>query len=389
LPRTQTDLRKLGAILVLGAIAGYGIRYVATKANEAAAKGPRSLADWELARTIALRVSQSAEHPVVNRAARQAQYEQLVAQSEPLIARYMGAQLAHPISRVYVFDRREWLEANMVSFKQLLEPIEDLYREASAGASMAALMSAANRPVVGAQLGVLLGYLARRVLGQYDLSLLSPDPSVRGALYFVEPNIARTQSLLGVSDEEFRLWIALHETSHVFEFEAFPWVRGYFQELLRQFLGQVSDQLNGLSNISELVERVRTGRAQGKHWIELMLTPQQQQIFDRLQALMSLVEGYSNHIMNAIGRDLLPSFEMIEQRVHQRQLNRPVIEEIFNRVTGMDLKLAQYRQGEEFIDAVVARRGVGFANRVWERPDNLPSMDELRNPERWISRMEQ
>jgi coenzyme F420 biosynthesis associated uncharacterized protein len=226
------------------------------------------------------------------------------------------------------------------------------------------------------------------VLGQYDLSLLSPDPSIRGALYFVEPNIARTQSLLGVSDEEFRLWIALHETSHVFEFEAFPWVRGYFQELLRQFLGQVSDQLNGLSNISELVERVRAGRAQGKHWIELMLTPQQQQIFDRLQALMSLVEGYSNHIMNAIGRDLLPSFEMIEQRVQQRQLNRPVIEEIFNRITGMDLKLAQYRQGEEFINAVVARRGVGFANRVWERPDNLPSMDELRNPERWISRME-
>jgi coenzyme F420 biosynthesis associated uncharacterized protein len=253
---------------------------------------------------------------------------------------------------------------------------------------MAALLHVANRPVVGAQLGVLLGYLARRVLGQYDLSLLSPDPSQRGALYFVEPNIARAQQLLGVSDEEFRLWIALHETSHVFQFEAFPWVRSYFQDLVRQFVGQVTDQIGATNDLGALIDRVREGRAQGKHWIEIMLSPQQQQIFDRLQALMSLIEGYSNHIMNAIGRDLLPSFHDIEQRVQQRQLNRPLIEEVINRVTGMDLKLAQYRQGEQFIDAVVAQRGILFANRVWAGPQNLPTMAELRDPARWIARIE-
>jgi putative hydrolase len=102
---------------------------------------------------------------------------------------------------------------------------------------------------------------------------------------------------------------------------------------------------------------------------------------------MSLVEGYSNHIMNAIGRELLPSFDQIEERVRQRQLNRPLIEELFNRVTGMDLKLAQYRQGEIFVDAVVAQRGVAFVNRVWERPEHLPDMNEIRNPEQWINRM--
>jgi coenzyme F420 biosynthesis associated uncharacterized protein len=190
-----------------------------------------------------------------------------------------------------------------------------------------------------------------------------------------------------VSDEEFRLWIALHETSHVFEFEAFPWVRSHFQGLMREFLGQVSDQISSFSDLTMVIERIRVGRAQGKHWIELMLTPAQQQSFDKLQALMSLVEGYSNHIMNAIGRDLLPHFEQIEQRVEQRQINRPLFEEVFNRLTGMDLKLAQYQQGEQFIDAIVAQRGVDFANLVWARPENLPSMDEIRNPERWIARI--
>ena len=133
--------------------------------------------------------------------------------------------------------------------------------------------------------------------------------------------------------------------------------------------------------------RRRGGRTGGQHWIERMLTPEQQRIFDQLQALMSLVEGYSNHIMNAIGEQLLPSFRQIEARVEQRQSNKPLFDEIFNRITGMDLKMAQYKQGEAFVNAVAAARGVEFINRVWERPEHLPTMDEIRNPQRWIARM--
>jgi coenzyme F420 biosynthesis associated uncharacterized protein len=226
------------------------------------------------------------------------------------------------------------------------------------------------------------------VLGQYDLSLLSPDPQVRGSLYFVEPNIARVQTQLGLSDEDFRLWIALHECTHVFEFEAYPWVRPYFNTLLRQFLDQLSTQLETLGvGLPQLLGRLIGGRESGRHWIERMLTPEQQHIFDQLQALMSLVEGYSNHIMNAIGGRLLPSFEQIEQRIQQRQQNRPLIEELFNRITGMDLKLAQYQQGEAFVNAVAQARGVAFVNRVWDRHENLPTMAEIREPQRWIARM--
>jgi coenzyme F420 biosynthesis associated uncharacterized protein len=388
--KSTPDLRRLGTILLLGVVAGYGVRYVASRAaSRAAQRGPARLVDWQQARRFALRVSQWEQASIPDRAARRAQYTRLVEQSEPLIAEYLGVQLPQPINRVYVVDRREWLEANFNSFEVLFAPVEDLYTRVGARPNtLAVSLGQLNSTLVGSQMGVLLGFLARRVLGQYDLSLLSPDPEVRGSLYFVEPNIARVQTQLGLSDEDFRLWIALHECTHVFEFEAYPWVRPYFNSLLRQFLDQLSNQLESLGvGLPQLLGRLIGGRESGRHWIERMLTPDQQRIFDQLQALMSLVEGYSNHIMNAIGGRLLPSFEQIEQRIQQRQQNRPLLEELFNRITGMDLKLAQYQQGEAFVNAVAQARGVAFVNRVWDRPENLPTMAEIREPLSWIARM--
>lgn len=387
--KSSADLRRLGTILLIGIVAGAGVRYIASRA--AAPGRPSKLIDWEQARRFALRVSQWEQAPVVDRAGRREQYIRLVERSEPLIAEYIGAPLPAPINRVFVYDRREWLEANFASFAVVFQPLEELYADVSARQSVfGSALGQLNGQVIGAQMGILLGFLAQRVLGQYDLSLLSPDPALRGALYFVEPNIARVQQQLGLADEDFRLWIALHEATHVFEFEAFPWVRAYFNDLLRQFLGQMSAQMSALGvTLPRLIERlVRPNSYDGKHWIELMLTPEQQQVFDKMQALMSLVEGYSNHVMNAIGGRLLPSFDLIEQRVKARQQNRSLFEELFNRITGMNLKLAQYQQGEAFVNAVVAARGVAFVNRVWERPENLPTMAEIRNPQLWIARME-
>lgn len=387
------DLRRLGTLVLLGVVAGYGVRYVATRASRRTADRPENhlprLIDWARARQFALGVSQWEQSGIPDRAARQAQYTRLVQRSEPLIAEYLKVQLPQAINRVFVVDRREWLEANFSSFELLFAPVEELYtRLGIRPGSMNATLSHVNGTLVGAQMGALLGFLARRVLGQYDLSLLSPDPSIRGTLYFVEPNIARVQTQLGLNDEDFRLWIALHEVTHVFEFEAYPWVRPYFNDLLRQFLGQVSDQLKSLGvGLPQLLERLLQGRSSGQHWIERMLTPDQQRIFEQLQALMSLVEGYSNHIMNAIGVQLLPSFHDIERRIQQRQQNRPLLDEVFNRITGMDLKMAQYQQGEAFVNAIADARGVAFINRVWEQPEHLPTMAEIRDPQRWIARM--
>lgn len=384
------DMRRLGTILVVGMVAGAAARYYIEARARSEAGRPTRLIDWDQARAVALRVSQWEQAPIKDRAFRRDQYARLVAQSEPLIADYLGVQLPQPINRVFVFDRREWLEANFASFEQLFQPIEELYeRNAGNRNALAMLLGDLNGKVMGAQIGALLGYLARRVLGQYDLSLLSPDPATQGALYYVEPNIARVQGQLGLSDEDFRLWIALHETTHAFEFEAYPWVRQHFNGLLRQYFDELNGQLESLgSGLPQLIGRVAQGMGSGQHWIELMLTPSQRQIFDQLQALMSLVEGYGNHVMNAVGRRLLPSFDQIEQRVAQRQQTKTLVEQLFNRITGMDLKLLQYQQGEAFVNAVVDARGIVFAARVWERVEHLPTMEEIRNPMQWVARMD-
>ena len=166
-------------------------------------------------------------------------------------------------------------------------------------------------------------------------------------------------------------------------------MRQHFNGLLRQYFDELNGQLESLgSGLPQLLGRVAQGVGSGQHWIELMLTPSQRQIFDQLQALMSLVEGYGNHVMNAVGRRLLPSFEQIEQRVAQRQQTKTLVEQLFNRITGMDLKLLQYQQGEAFVNAVVDARGIVFAARVWDRVEHLPTMEEIRNPMQWVARMD-
>lgn len=385
----KTDLRRLGTVLLMGVVAGAAARYYIEARARTEPRRPARLIDWGQARAAALRVSQWEQAPIGDRAFRSAQYLRLVKQSEPLIAEYLGVQLPEPISRVYVHDRREWLEANFTSFEQLFRPIEEMYERGGARSAAAVLLGDLNGKVLGAQMGVLLGFLARRVLGQYDLSLLSPDPAARGALYFVEPNIGRVQAQLGLNDEDFRLWIALHEATHAFEFEAYPWVRDHFRGLLQQYFDQLNAQLESLgSGLPQLLARLAQSWGSGQHWIELVLTPEQRAIFEQLQALMSLVEGYGNHVMNAVGRRLLPSFDQIEQRVAQRQSTKTLLEQIFNRVTGMDLKLAQYQQGEAFINYIVERRGGAFAHRVWERAEHLPTMHEIKHPQLWVDRMD-
>jgi len=388
--KPDNEIRRFGTVLLLGVVAGAAARYYIEARARSTVTTPTRMIDWDQARSVALRVAQWEQAPITDRAFRHEQYVRLVKQSEPLIADYLGVQLPAPISRVYVVDRREWLEANFVSFTHLFRPIEEIYdRNGGAVGAMAVLLGGLNSKVLGTQIGMLLGYLARRVLGQYDLSLLSPNPETSGALYYVEANISRVQSSLGLNDEDYRLWIALHETTHAFEFEAYPWVRAHFNDLIQQYFSQLNSQLESLGGgLIQLAGRVAQSLGTDTHWIEAVQTPQQRVIFDKLQALMSLVEGYGNHVMNAVGRQLLPSFDDIEHRIAERQQNRTLFEQLFNRLTGMDLKLAQYQQGEAFVNAVVDSRGIAFAARVWERVEYLPTMEEIRNPQQWVARMD-
>jgi coenzyme F420 biosynthesis associated uncharacterized protein len=229
-----------------------------------------------------------------------------------------------------------------------------------------------------------MSFLARKVLGQYDVSLLATGPASRGRLHFVEPNIIGTAAAMRLPLDQFRTFIALHEATHAFEFEAYPWLRDHFAGLVAESIDRLAADSGGLG---ARLRNALANRGPG-HWLERVMSPAQLDTFQRTQALMSLLEGYSNHVMNAAGEQLLPGFGQIHDRFERRNQGRGALERAIMRVTGLDLKMEQYQAGERFVDTVITSRDRAFLNRVWERPDHLPTLDEIRAPARWIARID-
>lgn len=382
-------------LIALGLLGGaaLGLAWANTRQRHYARHGIPGLIDWERVRRMAHNIIAEAPAEEGWHERWEAYYRDMVARCYPLITSEMGRSLPAPVDKIDAFTRNEWIDANIANFRQLFDPIEKIYQSVQTSSSLGTmLMGEVSQGLLSTQMGVLLGYLARRVLGQYDLSLLGKEPVSAGRLYFVEPNISGVQSELGLNADDFRLWIALHETTHAYEFEAYPWVREYFNTLLEEYFSLLSDDLlqfgNGLGGVRGIMDRVRTNLNTGENWIEAVMSPQQRTLFNKLQALMSIIEGYSNYIMNAVGERLLPSYATIKERVEQRATNRSSIEKLFIRLTGLALKMEQYRLGETFINQIVALRDISTANRIWEGPDYVPTLEELRNPELWLKRVE-
>jgi coenzyme F420 biosynthesis associated uncharacterized protein len=387
--RLPIDRRLIGAGLLAGAAVGAWASG-RMRAN-APADTARGLIDWDQARGIAINMNRGATLTSVERSRLDDYYRGLVDRCVPIVSDYTGTELPDTIERTFAFDRVDWINANLDSFKVMLAPIEALNPDTGGARSVAAAMwGGLNRTVVSAELGLLLGYLARRVLGQYDLALLGREPVSTGKLYYVEPNIRVVEQTLGLPRDEFRMWLALHETTHAFEFEAHPWVRLYFNDLLEsyfEFLRQDAEHLKqGFRGLKVFIERARSGD-KTESWIEAVMTPQQRELFAKMQATMCIVEGYSNHVMNAVGKTLLPSYDSIAQKFEQRQRQRTVAEQLFARLTGLDIKMEQYRLGQRFIDTIVQQRGHDVARRVWDGPESLPTLDEVKDPARWLARV--
>jgi coenzyme F420 biosynthesis associated uncharacterized protein len=381
-------------LLGLGLLAGaaVGLVWVNTKQRQYARHGAPALLDWERVRRMARQIVNEEAPSLEWHADWEEYYRGMVARCYPLITEEMGRPLPAPVDKIDAFSRVEWIDANIANFRQLFEPIEAIYRRANSPSNLGTLlMGDISQTLLSTQLGVLLGYLARRVLGQYDIALLGKETVTAGRLYFVEPNIEGVCSELELNADDFRLWIALHETTHAYEFEAYPWVRKHFNDLLEEYFGYLSDDIvtfgSGLSGAMGLLDRARSNLTNGDNWIEMVMSPEQRDLFNRLQALMSIIEGYSNYIMNAVGARLLPTYDLIKERIEQRAERRGTIEKLFVRMTGLALKMEQYKLGETFINSVAARHGIQVANRVWEGPEMLPTMDELRKPEAWVERV--
>ncbi|MDQ3541397.1 MAG: zinc-dependent metalloprotease [Chloroflexota bacterium] len=355
---------------------------------------PDGMIDWTRSHDIAVRMNRG---DVLNAAERQrldAYYGDLVERCVPIVTEYTGSSLPSTDQRTFAFDRIDWINANLDGFKQMFEPIQALDSPVGKNGTANRLMSGVNQNILSYEVGLLLGYLAKRVLGQYDLALLGREPVSAGKLYYVEPNIRGTEAKLGLPRDDFRMWLALHETTHAFEFEAHPWVRLHFNSLLERymaFMKQDAEYLKqGMEGLKVFAQRVRNGRTENSSgsWIESFMNEDQRALFNEMQAMMCVVEGYSNHVMNAVGKTLLENYDLISRKFEERQKQRTQAEQLFARLTGLDVKMEQYRAGERFIDEIVRQRSHDLARRVWEAPEFLPTMKEIRNPQLWIARVE-
>jgi len=369
----------VGGILAMGATVAQ---------RELMRRAGTRLLDWDAVREISRRRIGRHGAPMepAARAEAEAFYRAALLEIEPIVGDEIGAALPAALETPAVIDRTQWIELNLVTFEGLFGRVEQILIDSSTGADTPgrALARIVNRSLGNQQLGFLLAYLARKVLGQYDVSLLAVTPGARGRLHFVEPNITATAATLRIPLAEFRTFIALHEVTHAFEFEAYPWLRDHFAALVAEAIDQLAAESGGMG------ARLRSALARrgSGHWMERILTPAQLATFQKTQALMSLLEGYSNHVMNAAGERLLPGFARLHDRFERRNEARGALDRAILRLTGLDLKMEQYEAGERFVTDVIAARGRDFLNRVWEGPGNLPSLSEIRDPGRWIARLD-
>ena len=384
------DDRVWQAGFLVGSALGAAATVLGRRAERAARRG---LVDWTAAERVAADRLRHAPGTLTAEELRATEplYAAAMARIVPRLSAALEADLPGVVERSAVVDRAGWVHANVATFAQLIGQLEtELLDQVmpSGGGLAKATMALANRWVTTRQLGFLLGFMGSKVLGQYDLALLTAE-ATPGKLLFVEENIRETARLLDVPLEPFRMWIALHETTHAFEFEAHPWLRPYLADRLERQLRLFGREANSLGRgaLRSLGRAIRGENDGAEHWIERLMNDEQRQLFRETQAVMSLLEGFSDYVMDEVGRDLVPGVERISAKFHERrQARRSPFERAIMRLTGMDMKMEQYRKGEAFVAAVAKAGGPTALQRLWSGPDALPRAGEIERPETWLRR---
>ncbi len=287
-------------------------------------------------------------------------------------------------------DRRQWAAINLESMRASLAPIEARLGGAEPRGPGAGTARAALGMVAGAQIGALVGFASRRVLGQYEFSLLGAPVEPR--LLFVGANVADAQRALGGEPRTVLRWIALHEVTHAVHLGAAPWIREYLGSLARSLLTE-SELRVGLGEVGAAAKRIATSDPRG--WLEelgssdpltLLAPPESRDLLARTQATMAAIEGYAEHVMDAAAPAIGEQVGELRAALERRRENRPPLARLLAWLLGLELKLRQYRDGKRFCDAVVASTGIEGLNRAWDDPESLPTTSELLDPEAWIER---
>ncbi|MGZ3631498.1 MAG: zinc-dependent metalloprotease [Candidatus Limnocylindrales bacterium] len=373
--------------LVVGAAAGLAAGYLGRRAEAIARRG---LIDWPRAEALAARRLRQAPGALgqAELAASEPAYAEAMSRIVPLLETRLGRPLPGVVERHAVVDRAGWAAANVATFRALLQRLEGplLDQLRGDGGALAGFAALGNRYLATHQVGLLLGFLGTRVLGQYDVALLSAE-ATPGRLLFVEENIRQTAAQLGVPLDEMRLWIALHETTHAYEFEAHAWLRPYLAERLERQLSAFLDEAQAF-RAEGVARALRRWREPGADALSAFLTPEQRRLLRETQVVMSLLEGFGDWIMDDVGARILPDVATIRERFEaRRQAPRRGLDRFMARLIGLDLKLEQYRRGERFVAGVYAAGGELALERLWLGPEALPSEAELSDPAAWVRRM--
>lgn len=346
--------------------------------------------NWELARQVGVALASEDEPPVAAVGEERQQLEALT-RAAAVEAEAFSGLVSASVAPVHSVGRAEWVETNIDSFKLLMDP---LAAKLTAGADVAMLGPGANvlRQVsavfMGLQTGFVLGYLGRHVMGQYELPLPAPELS---RLLYVIPNLTQVERDWELDPQEFRYWIALHEITHHLQFST-PWVRSYFRDQVRGVIasldfdpGRMQTAFEGLGMLDP--EQLAQSLGDPDRLIQAAWTPASQDAMRRLQAFMTLIEGYATFVMDAVGARVLKDHARLKEVMDRRRAGGSPGEELLERLLGVELKRRQYQEGAAFCRYVAGVRDIESLNRVWEDAANLPTSEELATPDTWIARV--
>jgi coenzyme F420 biosynthesis associated uncharacterized protein len=347
------------------------------------------MVDWSLARQIA-RFAAGGGGGAPRPSAGAGELGALVGDAEAHLHDYTGLSLAEPVPAAEPVSRAEWADVNIDSLAALLEPVSTrLWERLASAGPFAGPLRAVTGATLAAESGLVIGYMSQRVLGQYEVSLLDLDRPPR--LLFVTPNLDKAVRELRSDRDSFLGWIVLHELTHVFEFSGVPWLREHMSSLMREYMRTVEVRFErgaagGLPSLPEPARIVQEFREGGL--VALVQTREQRRLMGRVQSAMAVIEGYSEHVMDAVGERVLPAYAGLRDAMERRRRSRSYPERVLQRLLGLDLKMRQYEEGKAFCDVVVERAGIGGLNRVWEGPEQLPTAAELGDPDAWLARVE-
>ncbi len=314
-------------------------------------------------------------------------FDELTRQAEALVQQETRLVSQSGAARARVVDRTDWVQANIKSMRRLLNPLTERFASKSKGP-----VSFFGRNATGAELGLVLGWMSMRVLGQYDSLLFEDqDPAEQDMVYYVGPNILALEKRYAFPPREFRLWIALHECTHRAQFTGVPWLGKYFRAQVEALTNSLQIDSKGLTKaLKAVADDIKSGGSVDVvdgGLLSMLATDEQRATVQRLQGLMALLEGHGEVTMSRAGADLIPGAERFHRVLHERRHSAKGVSKVMQKVLGLDAKMRQYEDGARFVEAVEAAGGERLIDQLWHAPETLPTHDEIKQPQLWIDRM--